>query len=201
MSCSSPNANMIQWPIFVAVVRSADLPTRAILTLSDMCRPSWTIQQSVKWSNRFSCSIDKVPELYHIQPKWFIPVETKHYDGQPMARIHISQLEALRLLQRREYVSLHKAFKMDKKAIAKYIELVSKPLEAKLATQLASRISLPFNGWSEATSHHVAIFSTSPANNSFGQELYPPFSSLGDETSHTAESHYDSLKKILLLFG
>lgn len=84
----------------------------------------------------------------------------------------------------------------------KYMELVSKRLEAKIAKALPSKFALMFDDWSEVGSHYVATFAMCPANNNSGYELYLlSFPTIKDEIIRTAKSHYNSLEYIISLFG
>lgn len=92
--------------------------------------------------------------------------------------------------------------KMDVDTLLKYMELVTKKVEKKIAKELPDKFAIVIDGWSEAGCYYLGTYASFPANNSLGYKTrLLSFSPLEDETTHSADQHLESLKYVLSLFG
>lgn len=85
----------------------------------------------------------------------------------------------------------------------KYLSLLTKVVESKIAILLPDKFALVFDGWSNGTRHYVAIFASIPdAESKLGyKSLLLCFSPLTDEESQSADSHIKYFDFILRLYG
>lgn len=86
--------------------------------------------------------------------------------------------------------------------LKKYMEVVVKYVERKLCDSLPDKFALVIDGWTEKSTHFVAVFASYPdaeATEGYSTALLA-FSPMGEETGFTAQVHKDFLEWVLSVY-
>lgn len=84
----------------------------------------------------------------------------------------------------------------------KYMTLLTAQVEQKISLLLPDTLALVFDGWTTDATHYLAVFATFPieGSDSYGTRLLT-ISPMGDETTLTADEHFEFLSYILDMYG
>ena len=90
-----------------------------------------------------------------------------------------------------------------RKSLTKHMTALTKHVESKIRRLLPMKFAIAFDGWSESSTHYVAIFAIAPSSSTLhGYESYLlGFSPFEDEKSQDAEHHMEYLEFVLEIFG
>ncbi len=90
---------------------------------------------------------------------------------------------------------------ISRKTLAKYLEALSSSVEEKIAQILPDKFAIVFDGWSCGDTHYVAVYATFPYNTPVGyRKVLLGFSPFEEETSQSAQEHYEYLEFVLSTF-
>ncbi len=86
--------------------------------------------------------------------------------------------------------------------LMKYMAQLTKLVETKISKVLPKTIALVFDGWSQCSTHYIAVYASFPSKNDnrYDTRLLA-ISLLEDETSLNAEEHHQFLTYVLEVFG
>lgn len=88
------------------------------------------------------------------------------------------------------------------KTFMKYLHLLTECVEKKVAAKLPNQFALVFDGWTDTSTHYLAVFASYPTSNSKGySKRLLTVSPVGEEINLSASEHYDFITYILHLYG
>lgn len=84
----------------------------------------------------------------------------------------------------------------------KYLNLLTRHVETKIAAILPNKIALVFDGWSTDSVHYLAVFASFSSSNQNGYDTrLLTISPIGDECNLNADEHIEFLDFVLKLYG
>ena len=87
-------------------------------------------------------------------------------------------------------------------SLKKYMELLTKKVEAKIKDYIPETIAILIDGWSKGSIHFVGLFASFTSDNANGYEcVMLAFAQLLSETSFTARDHYEFVSWVLQGYG
>ena len=89
-----------------------------------------------------------------------------------------------------------------RKTVSKYITLLTRHVEGKIASRLPLKFALIFDGWSANQAHFVGVFATFPSSNDLGFErILLSLSPFENEENLTADAHMSFLQYFLSVYN